>query len=250
MKKKIIILLTIVLIFASAGFAGGTPETSPVMATTSWTAAFADLAGVENATVLAPYEMKHPAEYELKPTDIQALGKAEIIIFAGYEVMLSKIKENAGNESTQLVQIKTIMNYPMMSESAMIIAKAAGTEEKAQKNLAKMKTTLDQARETLKKEGLFGKRVIVHFHQKALIEELGFEVAAVYGPGPLEAKQIGELSKVKTDLIIDNWHNPVSQPLAEIFPDLKRPELINFPGKDNTKTLFDVIDYNIDQLIK
>lgn len=250
MKKRITLLSLSVLILMSVTplWSTGSTETPEVIATTSWTAAFADLAGVTDTALLAPYEMQHPSEYELKPSDILAVGQAKMIIFAGYEIMVEKIKESAGNDEVQMVQIKTIMNYPTMEESALKIAAAAGTEDLAVKNLAEMKALLDSSRKELEKAGLFGASVIVHFHQQALARELGFQVAGVYGPGPLQAQQIGDLADVEADLIIDNWHNPVSQPLQEVKPGIKAVQLINFPGREKTRTLYDVVEYNLNRL--
>lgn len=253
MKRYLLVVMAIFLSLSALG-AEGSSEPSPasptVMATTSWTAGFTRLAGVDKVALLAPYEMKHPSEYELKPSDIQALSTAEMIVFAGYENMVAKIKDNAGQKETQLIQIQTMMNYPVMEESVLKIAAAAGTEETARKNLARMKEELETGRSKLKAKGLSGAKAIVHFHQQAFAKEMGFEVVALFGPAPLEAGQIGDLSKVEADLIIDNWHNPVSQPLVEVRPELPQAILINFPGKDDTRDLFDVVRYNLDALLE
>ena len=46
------------------------------------------------------------------------------------------------------------------------------------------------------------------------MEELGFAVAGVFGPGPLEAAQITKLSPVAASLLVDNWHNEAGLPAA------------------------------------
>jgi zinc transport system substrate-binding protein len=249
MKRTAII--TLILVTASL-WAGGKTEDKkdyPVISTTSWTAAFANLAGVET-TVLAPYEMQHPSEYELKPSDIARIGDAKLIVFAGYENMVQKIKDNAGSEETKMVQITTVMNSVTMEESVMKIAEASGTEEIAQKNLKKMKELLENSRTQLKESGLYGQKAVVHMYQKAFAQEMGFDVIATYGPQPLSAAQIGEIAGLEPALIIDNWHNPVSQPLKELLPQAQAVEWINFPGKDGTETLFDVVEYNMEQTDK
>ena len=56
-----------------------------VVATTSWTAAYAMAAGAADVYVLAPYEMVHPSEYELRPGDIARLNSSRLIILSiGY----------------------------------------------------------------------------------------------------------------------------------------------------------------------
>ncbi len=68
-------------------------------------------------------------------------------------------------------------------------------------------------------------------------------VAAVFGPGPLEARQIDELTKTEAVLIIDNGHNPVAQPIAETTG---APVSVwyNFPGVEGTRTLLDIFEMN------
>ncbi|MDC7218364.1 MAG: zinc ABC transporter substrate-binding protein [Spirochaetales bacterium] len=245
MKRIFIPILA--LLFGLSLSAAGQPESSTILATTSWTAAFAHLAGVD-AALLAPYEMQHPSEYELKPSDMALVGNAEMIVFAGYENMVGKIQENAGSDTTQMVQITTVMNQATMEESVMKIAAAAGTEEEARKNLDEMSKLLESSRAELDKAGYKGQKAVVHFFQQAFAREMGFEVVAVYGPQPLQAAQIGEIAALEADIIIDNWHNAVSQPLQEVLPYAKSVEWINFPGKGETETLFDVVEYNIAQL--
>ena len=53
----------------AAGADGGT-----VVASTEWTAAFAHAAGITEVTVLAPAASRHPAEYQLRPSDLRAVA--------------------------------------------------------------------------------------------------------------------------------------------------------------------------------
>ena len=107
-----------------------------VVVTNGWTASFASLAGIKNIQVLAPYEMKHPPEYEISLKEMQMVAKADYLIFAGYETMMSRIKEALGDDSdVQLIQIKTVNSQNVIHESVMKIAEALGTEVEAEKNL-------------------------------------------------------------------------------------------------------------------
>lgn len=253
MRKITYTLLSVSLftLMSLSLWAGGETETVPqdnsVIATTSWTAAVALLAGVENPTILAPFEMQHPSEYELTPSDIQLISEAKVIVFAGYEVMVTRIKDTIGTQETELIPIKTVNNYEEISLSVMKIAQVTRSEEAAWDNLMRLKELFNETEQILTAQGVYGKRAIVHFHQVALAKELGFQVVGTFGPQPLEPKKLGELSQVECDLIIDNWHNPVGQSLEEIT-GADYVSLINFPGKEGTVTIYDVIEYNRDQL--
>lgn len=221
-----------------------------VVATNAWTAAFAEAAGAKNVTVLAPFQMQHPTEYELRPGDIPRVMKADLIVFAGYETMIDKMRKGLHVDESKMLQIDTRYDLPTIRKSIMKIAERLGTKEQAEANIQQIETVIDEAKETLKKDGILNKPVLVHFFQKPLAKELGLQVAGVFGPAPPEARQIGDMSKTNAMLIIDNAHNPVGKPLKEVLPDAQLVSLLNFPGTHHTKTLLDVIRYNVQQLTR
>jgi len=57
----------------------------PVIASTSWVQAFAIAAGAKNVVTIAPFELQHPPEYEIKPSDLLAVQHASLIVYSGYE---------------------------------------------------------------------------------------------------------------------------------------------------------------------
>jgi len=114
-------------------------QTIGVIATTSWTAAYALAAGATDVTVLAPYEMVHPSEYELRPGDIARLTKTNLIVYAGYEVMVNQIKTGLKISDEKMVKISTNYKYKEIEASVLLIAKRLGTEQIAKKNLEEIK---------------------------------------------------------------------------------------------------------------
>lgn len=242
MKRLLFLLFCLVLSLALYAEGVQEAQSSPeVIATTSWTASFAGVAGLEDIRILAPYELQHPPEYEMTPGDIRDIAGADMIIYAGYEVMMERLKE-AASADARLVQITTVNTWPVISESVRIIAKAAGTEETAEANLTAIKEFFDDWRAELAPYSRTP--VIVHQFLAGLAKNLGLSVAGTYGPAPLEAKQLKELSESGAMVIIDNWHTDVGAPLLEIMPEAKIATLINFPGKDGTRTLMDVLEYS------
>lgn len=220
-----------------------------VIATNGWTAAYAMAAGLDNISILAPYEMAHPSEYEMRPVDIARIEKAELIIYAGYEVMIPQIKSGLALPEEKMLAINTSYNYNEIEQSVMLIAKNRETEEIAKKNLEEIKRSFEHAKNVIRINGMDTIPALVHFFQKSFVNETGIRSSAVFGPAPPEPKQILSLSKTNAALIIDNAHNPVGIPLREIMQNADYVELLNFPGLYQTRTLADVIRFNTEQLI-
>ena len=246
MKRNLFILL-IFCILTSCTNKPSAPNA--VIATTSWTAAYALAAGATEVSVLAPYEMVHPSEYELRPGDIGRLSKTNLIIFAGYEVMVNQIKAGLKIPDEKMVKISTSYNFVEIEESVMLIAKRLGTELIAKKNLEVIKQLLLNGQTAVHNSGLDQHPVLVHFFQESFAKELGINPSKIFGPAPPEPKQILEMVQTNAVMILDNAHNPVGGSVKEILKNSKYILLLNFPGMHQTRTIADVIRYNIDQLM-
>lgn len=215
-----------------------------VLVTTPWTAAFARVAGAQEVDLLAPYEMRHPPEYELRATDLRRIEEADLVVYAGYERMIERLQRALGEGNVSSVQITTVHTMETIEESAMKIAAALGTEEAARRNLAEIDEFFADWRRELVSFGLDEAPVIVHGFQGALMRDLGVNVVGTFGPGPLEAQQIARLSGSDAVVIIDNWHNEVTGPLTETMPGVPVVSFVNFPGHEGTRTILDVLQYN------
>ncbi len=247
-NRPVLTVMTAMLIFACGG---KPPATGPrVVASTAWTAAFARAAGVGDCAVIAPYELQHPPEYELKPNDVKVIAGARVFVYAGYENMMKTLADKVTVNKITMVKIATDYDPAAMYASIRAVAAAAGTRAAAEKNIASLERIFTVCRERVNAAGGFERKAVVHAFQKRLAHLFGLSVAGVFGPAPLEAKQIVEASRTGAPLIVDNWHNPVSGPLRETLPDAAVAEFINFPGKDGTRTLEDVLRYNCDRLIE
>ena len=220
-----------------------------VVATTSWTAAYALAAGATDVSVLAPYEIMHPSEYELRPGDIGRLSKTNLIVYAGYEVMVNQIRAGLKIPDEKLVKISTSYNFAEIEESVMFIAKRLGTERIATKNIEEIKQLLLKGRIDVHKKRLDQQSVLVHFFQESFAKEMGITPSMIFGPAPPEPKQILEMAHTKAVMIMDNAHNPVGGSVKEILKNGDYKLMLNFPGLHQTRTIADVIRYNIDQLI-
>jgi len=220
-----------------------------VLASTAWTRAYVEAAGVKQVRSLAPDDMVHPPEYELTPGDLQDLMRADFIVYAGYEGMVKQLKKALSLPDEKIIQLRTGYTWPVISASVNAVAKAAGTQEEAQAELKAIKAQLDSYRRQIAKGSQGQIPVLVHFHQQGIAKEMGLNVVGIYGPAPLTPSQIKELADTGAKLIIDNAHSPQHQPLKELLPEAQVVKFINFPGIGGTKTLRDVIQFNLKQLL-
>jgi zinc transport system substrate-binding protein len=250
MKRSMIYFLAIGLCLAFAA-CGPTPAPTPtVVASTAWTAAYVKAAGIDDCRVIAPYEIQHPAEYELRPEDIKTIAGAKVFVYGGYETMMKSLATNISDGRIALVKIATDYDPDNMENSIRAIAAAAGTIAQAEKNIATLKAAFASCREEVRTAGGVDRPTLAHVFQKRLAELFGLKIVSAFGPAPLEAKQIALLSRTRATLVIDNWHNPVSAPLKETLAGARFVEFINFPGKDGTRMLEDVLRYNKDRLFE
>lgn len=251
-KRKIIWAAVLVLCFTVQPlFAEGGLR---VLATNSWTAAYAKAAGVEDVEVLAPSDMVHPPEYELLPTDVKKVNEADLLIYAGYEVLMKSVFESFDKPEEELVKIQTGFDPELIRVAVMTIAGRTGTCSAALESLEEIDGFFESTRAALRDRGLYGAPVLVHFHQQLLAEALGFEILGIFGPMPMEVGQLRKLGGLDPRFIIDNAHNPIAAPLTEIT-GAPAAELINFPGLYNrgesgdSMSLIGVLKYNRSQLL-
>ena len=248
-KYTISLTLTAILFFSCSGKkSSSSGDSTIVIATSSWTAAYAEAAGAENVTVLAPFEMEHPSEYELRPGDISKLMKADVIIYAGYEVMTERLKKGLDIPQEKLLLVNTDYSYEKIEKSILSIAARLGTERVAHENLLDIRRTFDEGRKAVSEKNIAKRPIIAHRFQSSLVNELGLVPVAVFGPASPEVSAIANVSKIQAPLIIDNIHNPVGQPFKEVSSDAHHILLLNFPGMKGTKTITDVIRYNVAEI--
>ena len=215
-----------------------------VIATNTWTAALAAAAGATQVVTLAPADLRHPAEYELKPSDVTLLRGADVIVYSGFETMAKKLASAANDGGIKMLQIDADYSLATMRTSIMAIAAVLGTEPKARESVAALERSIRVWKAELQSKGLFGAPVIAHVFQVPLLKDLGFDIKGVFGPGPLEATQIAKLSPILATFIVDNWHNEAAAPLKETMKATRYVSFINFPGPDGTASLLDVLADN------
>ena len=247
MNRRIVIIFTLLFFILQKSTA---QDQLNIVVTSSWTAAYAKMAGIENFELLAPAEMQHPSEYELQIDDILKLKNADLIICGGYEIMMDKVRTGLQIDPEKILQIKTDYNQSNIEKSVYAIAKITGTENLADINVESLRNALLECRSKIKEQGIDKIPALVQFFIRPIAEELSLNIAGMFGPRQLEAFDIQELMKLDFTLILDNAHNPSAQPLVESKEGIRIAYLMNFPGMGNTESIEDVIKYNVEQIIK
>lgn len=255
MKVKNLITYVLVLVLV-LGLVVGCTQDKPtsatndedsvkIVASTSWVAAIADAAGAQNVNILAPVELRHPPEYDFKPSDVQLIMEADWIVMAGYEPFMNQILESNKIDETKIIRVNTANTPENLIEQTKAIAKKMGTEDAQSKWEQDFNKTFNSILEKAKEKDVNNTKVLVHMHMQGFVRSLGFEVLEVFGADELSPAKIGELSNLNPDLIIDNFHNPQGMVIAETS-GAKIVELRNFPGSEHK----DLIELFIDNAKK
>ncbi|MBR1640223.1 MAG: ABC transporter substrate-binding protein [Treponema sp.] len=254
MKKQIILIAAALALIGTLGAKENkkskkkTKEVSgPVItASTSWSAAFADIAGVDEVTAIAPANLRHPPEYEITVSDIVKIQDSDIFIFAGFERMMQTLGTALSSDfegaKPQQVKISLDNSIATVTSESRKIAAITRTEAENEKRLAEYIKAVEEGKKKFSGKKI---RVLCNKNQTYLAKDLGFEIAGIFGPGPVTSEQILDAQENNYDMIIDNVHNPVGSPLAEVAPDAKYVIWRNFPEKVERGALLKVIQENI-----
>jgi hypothetical protein len=250
MKRSIVTLLCILL--ALTLFAQGAKDDapSPVVASTSWTAAFADLAGIDAVPFIAPATLAHPPEYEITVSDVVKINRADYFVYAGYERMMQSMGDAIARDGAQMVQIHTDNSVENVQAQAKALAAIFKTEEESERRVAAYIATVERGKEAAAERGLNTLKVYCHEMQTYLARDLGLEIGGTFGPGPISAAHINEVAKGGYDIIIDNIHNPIASPLVEVSPSSRLVIWRNFPEDGGPDSLRRMVESNINALLE
>ena len=220
-----------------------------VVASTSWSAAFADIAGADEVESIAPVNLRHPPEYEITVSDVQKISDSEVFIFAGFERMMKTLGTKVANKGVS-VQVTLDNSLATVKASTLKIAEVLGTEDIQKVRFAEYEKLVKDGQKKALKKKLNKKKVLCNKNQTYLAKELGLEIAGIFGPGPVTAEELLEAKKAGYDLIIDNIHNPTGKPVTEVLPKAKYIVWRNFPTAVEHDALKKVVADNIELLLK
>ena len=166
--------------------------------------------------------------------------------------MVDKITSvvKSGQANFKTVKVLTQNSLSNIKKQSKMIADLFGTNKKQKKNMNKLDKFFNKLVKMLKDKGFYGKTAYVSSAQEDFIKSLGFKVLGTFRLDGLNHNKINEVAELKPDFIIDNFHSKCGEPLAEVSEDSKFVVLLNFPGLFETKTLYDVLEYNYEQFKK
>src|SRR3972149_10697958 len=161
-----------------------------IVASTSLAGAIAKAAGAKEVRIIVSSEMRHPPEYDLKPSDLLKFEGARVVIYGGYERMVSKLLETSKNKNILAIQINTDTSPENLISQARKISEVLKTEKEGQ---VWEKKFLEKLKELQKKISPFsGKRAIVHRFAQPFAQWAGLQVVQIVSPGELTPKVIGD----------------------------------------------------------
>jgi ABC-type Zn uptake system ZnuABC Zn-binding protein ZnuA len=234
-RKLLIFMLTFTIL-------SGITEAKIVCTTSVLASIVEDLTG-EKCEVIAP-PCVCPAHYDIKPSDVEIVREADVIICHGFEPWVSDLV-NASGKDIRIVKVPGPWNTPQALRDKYVKIAKVLEEEGYKVNLKKCLDSINETERFLKKfakeNGFIGTPVVCMQWQKGFVEFLGFKVLATYPPPEMvSAKKYAEIvEKGKgAKLVIDNLQSgtELGEKLAKEF-GAKEVAISNFPLEGNVTTM-------------
>ncbi|MFE6846764.1 ABC transporter substrate-binding protein [Streptomyces sp. NPDC057686] len=210
------------------GHHGGKPA---VVVTTTWEGAFAKAAGAEDVKVIVPQSVHHAPDYDPKPSDLAAVGKADFVLYAPFEPYAAKIKEAAGSKA-ELVEVDLDNDAAKVKAEVARLGKLFGTEAAAAQWTASFDAEYAKLSKDVEGSWPGGKSpaVVSQVFTTWSAKLAGATAVGTYGPEAVTPAQLAELSGKKPALVLDNAHMST----GTVLPDsgARQVEIVNYPGTD------------------
>lgn len=249
-RQKFFVLLLVLLLAGVAVSPGGAGWCAAskvvVVASTSWAGAIAAAAGADEVRVLAPLELRHPPEYDYRPSDIARLKEATAFVYAGYEPFANKLLAASGFPKSQTFTVLTENVPETLKQQAGMLAAKLGTQAREAEWEIRFNQVTAVIRSRAEQKKIAQIKVLVQQHQQPFVKWLGYRIVGVFGAEEMSPAKVLAYSKLGATLIIDNFHNPQGKPIAEISR-CQYADLINFPSPQ-APTLIELFQENAARL--
>ncbi|WP_407562893.1 ABC transporter substrate-binding protein [Streptomyces sp. 184] len=237
-RTPLALTLTAVLALTAAGCgdddgpgSGSGAKTPSVVVTTTWEGGFAKAAGAEDVQVLVPSSVQHAPDYEPRPSDLAVVSEADFVLYAPFEPYAEQIKEAAGSDA-ELVEVPLDNDAGRVRTEVTRLGELFGTEKAAatwaktfDAEYAELSAGLKDAR-----PGGEAPAAVAQVFTAWAGEMAGLRMLGTYGPDPVTAQQVSDLSAKKPELVLDNAHMST----GTVLPDsgAHQVKIVNYPGED------------------
>jgi zinc transport system substrate-binding protein len=270
MRHRSVIIIFGIMVLAILnpliGLSESADNQQPVVCTTSILTHLTEEIGQEFITVttIAPAGMC-PAHFDIKPSQIQAVREAKILISHNFEPWIENLLTSADNTNIERLVLAGPWNTPAsamekINQISDALSKQFPENEpqfhlNAQNFIKSIKRDADVMKSKADQLNVSQFKVIASFHQASFVEWLGFDIVTTYpSPETISTKQFLELlligKREKVDLIVDNLQSGTDFG-AKLASDLNSTQAIltNFPGLiPQTESLAEMLSYNAEQL--
>lgn len=240
-----VLILTLALVSCSTTTKQST--STKVVASTSWVAAYVKAAGIEDVSIVAPANLAHPPDYDPKPSDLAAIAEADFVLTAGFDGFADRMKEASGSDAEIIVL--DVTNKPEnIRTQVRDLAQRFGTSDKAEDWIARFDKRIAELQgEIAAAKGDTNVTASAHVFMAYWVPWAGIELSGTYGPKPVSAAELAELTKADNDLIILNGHTQS----GDVFADLAAKQVViyNFPPEDKID-LIAVFERNAESFIQ
>ncbi|WJK39606.1 zinc ABC transporter substrate-binding protein [Solwaraspora sp. WMMA2056] len=207
----------------------GAPDGGPaVVASTTWVGALAKAAGIAEVTVIAPANVQHPPDYDPKPSDLAAVADADYVLYAEFDGFADRLTEAAGGDA-ELVPVQLENTPAVITAEVTRLGELFGTADAAAAWLAEFDSTYAELSGEVKAASAEPQTAVTHLFMAYWAEFAGLQVTGTYGPAPVTASQLAELTAVKPAVVLANAHLPGANPDVD---GATRVDIVNFPGAD------------------
>ncbi len=236
MLKRLLILAVALLIPIACA------DAKIVCTTTVISSIVEDLTGEKCDVIASPTVC--PAHYDIKPSDVEKVREADVIICHGFEPWVDELVKSSGKNIT-VIKIPGPWNSPdLLRDKYVRIAselEKLGYHVELERCLKAINETESYLKRFAKEHGFVGTPVVCMQWQKGFVEFLGFKILATYPPPEMiSAKKYEEvIQKGKgSKLVIDNLQSGTE--LGEkIAKELGAVEVAisNFPIEGNVTSM-------------
>ncbi|MDI6811600.1 MAG: metal ABC transporter substrate-binding protein [archaeon] len=206
-----------------------------------------------------------PAHYDIKPSDVAAVSKANLLFRHGFEPWFDDLLEASGSKEVKVVKIPLSWGEPSLAiEMIKLINEtlceidphnAAYFKEREDNQYKSINETAQRLKEEAKQLNVSDVKVICMKWQEVFVKWLGFDIVATYGPPEsLSLDDVNKLIKTGREenvtLVIDNLQSGTDFG-KELASELGATQVIltNFPGAiPGTETYTKMIEYNARQI--